>query len=617
MLKKIKSKFLIINIFDFLCLKKELILIKKSNYFKKILEKNDFNYYKLYNEINKIKSYYEKIDLLLYYSYFLKNYKNNKISEEKIKYFLFRFIRDLKSIYIEQRNEFTLECLNYLENCSNDIKIKCFNSKINFPEINNKINEIGIYLKFIENDKKKTNNTNFIKNIFEKIKNKNSVKKIFFRENLNLNEIEYENFYFDLCNYFPNANINIKIDYFNDMEYFQLLQKFNEIKIVFNNKIGEEKNKFNKILIEKKIENLILDFRKNEIEILEYFLNYNNNNIKELTLINFIYKEKKEYFFNLNKIEKFYIYQRFYDLHLFPILISTKIKTLKEIYFEKVKIREENLIEILNNNPLLEVFKFEKNYNIKFKKNLAECLNKLKYLKRLYTDHFDNPPKIININNKKIIKNDLTTINEFYLYLKSNSIIDLNLSDEGNVDLNILINNLPNLFNLSIENVNIYYDKNKNKKKIFNIYSLELNRTTNEFEFVEDLIQQNKLEEFCYDSIEINSYKKLINIIKNFKNLQKLRLIYNTFDKIDENDINLLLNEIKELKNLDELNFSVFRISEKINENIVNCIKELKNLNELNIKIENKSSEELKNDLEMKIKSINKKLIYKIKYLNE
>ena len=240
-------------------------------------------------------------------------------------------------------------------------------------------------------------------------------------------------------------------------------------------------------------------------------------------------------------------------------------------------------------------------------------MNKLKHLKRLFTDHFDNPPKI---KNKKIIKNDLITINEFYLHLKNISIIDLNLSDEGNINLNILINNLPNLFNLSIENVNIYYDKSKNKN-IFNFFSLELNRTTNEFDFVEDLITQNKLEEFCYDSIEIKSYKKLINIIKNFKNLQKLRLIYNTFEKIDENDINLLLNEIKELKNLDELNFSVFRISEKINENIVNCIKELKNLNELNIKIENKSSEELKNDLEMKIKSINNKLIYKINYLNE
>ena len=150
MLKKIKSKFLIINIFDFLCLKRELILIKKSNYYKKILEKNDLNYYKLFKEIKKINSYYEKIDLLLYYSYFAKKYK--KISEEKIKFFLFRFIRDLNSIYIEHRNEFTLECFKFLENCSNEIKIKVFNSKIFFPEINNKINEIGIYLKFIEND---------------------------------------------------------------------------------------------------------------------------------------------------------------------------------------------------------------------------------------------------------------------------------------------------------------------------------------------------------------------------------------------------------------------------------------------------------------------------------
>ena len=637
------------------------------------------------------------------------------ISNDVIMKYYFHFLLSQKRIYAEYNNIYFPVLLEYLNSkeYSGTLILKLEEPKLDLDkrpniEIKNQNFFLDIYfhMKWIDREKKE-NIIYFKKFLDEKIigeNTKNKVKKIIFLEDLNLNEEKYENFFFDELYEFPNALFNIQSNYFDDNTYWSQLDRFSQLKLIINeiikeNEIDDEiiNNNINKdinnisntktkdfenknIIIEKykdieyiskinnlnenilsirELNNFILDFRKNKINIASEFLNayfLEDKNLKnklptQLTLINFSYEKNKEYFseFN-NKVNNLTIIQRIYKYTPYPFYLSPNIQSLKVLKLERINILEENLVLIIKNNPLLEIFEIHKNYTgYIFGYNLAFALSNLNFLKSLMTESFwfkENIPNFIcdDLINKQE--------NEFYKFFKSKSLIDLRMDNETNISIKTLNENLPNLIHLSIENSNILREndnnntntiqinsdsnsiRNRYKKKLSeklnsrnnndnklnhsrndklfnNLRDLYLGGVKNIDEFIINMATINTLEDLSLDYFEPNFFNTLLKYGKNFTNLDALYI----YPKLDEKIIKSIdmINFVKDLhffQKITSLTICFFYINENLVNTLYDELIQLPLLYKLKIYVKN-SSEEEKELIKNKINGIKNKSLYK------
>ena len=511
-------------------------------------------------------------------------------------------------------------------------------------------------------------------------------------------------FFFDELYEFPNALFNIQSNYFDDNTYWSQLDRFSQLKLIINeiikeNEIDDEiiNNNINKdinnisntktkdfenknIIIEKykdieyiskinnlnenilsirELNNFILDFRKNKINIASEFLNayfLEDKNLKnklptQLTLINFSYEKNKKYFseFN-NKVNNLTIIQRIYKYTPYPFYLSPNIQSLKVLKLERINILEENLVLIIKNNPLLEIFEIHKNYTgYIFGYNLAFALSNLNFLKSLMTESFwfkENIPNFIcdDLINKQE--------NEFYKFFKSKSLIDLRMDNETNISIKTLNENLPNLIHLSIENSNILREndnnntntiqinsdsnsiRNRYKKKLSeklnsrnnndsklnhsrndklfnNLRDLYLGGVKNIDEFIINMATINTLEDLSLDYFEPNFFNTLLKYGKCFTNLDALYI----YPKLDEKIIKSIdmINFVKDLhffQKITSLTICFFYINENLVNTLYDELVQLPLLYKLKIYVKN-SSEEEKELIKNKINGIKNRSLYK------
>ena len=383
--------------------------------------------------------------------------------------------------------------------------------------------------------------------------------------------------------------------------------------------------------------------------------NLKNKLPTQLTLINFSYKKNKEYFSEINnKVNNLTIIQRIYKYTPYPFHLSSNIQSLKVLKLERINILEENLVLIIKNNPLLEIFEIHKNYTgYIFGYKLALALSNLNFLKSLMTESFWFKENIINFNCDDLIKKQE---NEFYKFFKSKSLIDLRMDNETNINILTLNENLPNLIYLSIENSNILTVLNNNtnnngmnsiqinnnnnsirnryKKKLseklnskntkesqFNIIEngklfnklrdLYLGGVKNIDEFIIYMSTNNKLENLSLDYFEPNFFNTLLKYGKYFTNLDTLYI----YPKLDEKIIKSIdmINLVKDLhffQKITTLTICFFYINENLINTLYNELIQLPLLYKLKIYVKN-SSEEEKEFIKNKINEIKIKSIYK------
>ena len=703
------------EILKFIPLKKFLQLFKYNKKYQKLFELEP-KIYELYNNIQKgfepFNENYQN-EMLSYIPHLTRIQKN--ISNDVIMKYYFHFLLSQKRIYAEYNNIYFPVLLEYLNSkeYSGTLILKLEEPKLDLDkrpniEIKNQNFFLDIYfhMKWIDREKKE-NIIYFKKFLDEKIigeNTKNKVNKIIFFEDLNLNEEKYENFFFDELYEFPNALFNIQSNYFDDNIYWSQLDRFSQLKLIINeiikeNDIDDEiiNNNINKdinnisntktkdfenknIIIEKykdieyiskinnlnenilsirELNNFILDFRKNKINIASEFLNayfLEDKNLKnklptQLTLINFSYEKNKEYFseFN-NKVNNLTIIQRIYKYTPYPFYLSPNIQSLKVLKLERINILEENLVLIIKNNPLLEIFEIHKNYTgYIFGYNLAFALSNLNFLKSLMTESFwfkENIPNFIcdDLINKQE--------NEFYKFFKSKSLIDLRMDNETNISIKTLNENLPNLIHLSIENSNILREndnnntntiqinsdsnsiRNRYKKKLSeklnsrnnndsklnhsrndklfnNLRDLYLGGVKNIDEFIINMATINTLEDLSLDYFEPNFFNTLLKYGKCFTNLDALYI----YPKLDEKIIKSIdmINFVKDLhffQKITSLTICFFYINENLVNTLYDELVQLPLLYKLKIYVKN-SSEEEKELIKNKINGIKNRSLYK------
>ena len=564
MLKLVKSSYVRLLIFDYITTKRILQIIKHSKEFLKIFEytKSHYKLYKLF--INEI-DLENDINITSYFNHY--TIKFPEIEKVNLKEFFFRCIRDLEKIPIFPRKEISIECLNYLyDNYFGKIIICLANPFKEVPLIKNNINEIRFLFERIDTETKNDYLPYIKTTLFDKIENKESVEKIKLFENLNLDKEDNEDLYYELMKVYPNATYNIESEFAPDIYYYSQIGKYNNFKLNIPILVDDEIETLNKILIGKNdLIDLTLNLKKNSIEYINDYLK--NNIVKYFCLINFLYEENKFYLEDLKHIEKLWIIQRFYKANKYSFNISPKLNTLKVFSCEKVFMSEKSFCIIINNNPLLETVKYDKNYSDveRFTIEAAKSLSNLKFLKNLTTDNFD--------------KNESES--KFYLNLKSKSIRNLDIFNEGFVNFQILDINIPNLEYLVLENIDLV-DYESNKVTFSNLTGVEMRRIKDK-NFFKELVRINNLEELSYSSIEKDNYIELTNIISQLKKLENLTIIPNFFSQIGENLIIDFINKIIDFPLLEDLCIGIPVLTEKIIDCVYNNVIKINKLYSLRI----------------------------------
>ena len=695
-MNNIKSFYLLKDeILKNISLKKYLLLFKYNRKYQHLLELNKSIYQLYINIQNDFDPYDENIksEMLSFIIHIVSVQKN--ISKDLILNYYFYFLLNQKNIYVEYDNINFELLLNYLntKKYNGTLIIKITEPKLNLdsrPDIKIKgeyfFLEINFDMKWIDREKKENIEyfKDFLNNKVIDDSTRNKVTKISFLEDINLNEEKYEDFFFEELYKFPNATFNIQSIYFDDNIYWSHLDRFSRLKFIINEKINIEnsindingkiisneiiddykqmeqmikiKNLNKTIKLIRELNNFILDFRKNKINIaLEFFQLYNskeNDNIKnkipsKLTLINFTYDKNKEYFSELNnKVIKLNIIQRIYKNTPYPFFISSKLQSLKVLKLERINILEENLVSIINNNILLEIFEVHKNYTgYIFGYNLANALSNLNYLKSLETEFFWYKEYIPNFNNDEFVYKQE---NEFFKFLKSKSLHYLNLVNETNIKIKTLNENLPNLISLSLENSNILNEEIKNniniksniddnKISIRNKYKKKLreklnvnNNNINEDnyilfkklrelslinvkdsdEFFNKIASINKIENLFLEYFDINFFDTFLKYGYLLTNLDTLYIYPDLNQKIIKSiEMIDLIKNIHYFEKITSLVLGFFYIKENLVDILYEELIKLPLLYKLKIYVKNSSDEE-KEMLQNKINAIINKRKY-------
>ena len=510
----------------------------------------------------------------------------------------------------------TKENLVKQNNVKQKIKINEANNKNNMNYINGtNLDKNSSKIIITDNNKCKGQKNDIDEN---SIINKNGIKSdnidiinginIFKNENESKNIIDENNI----------INENKIIDDFQDEEFITKVKRLN-----------------NNILSIRELKNFVLDFRKNKIGITDEFFSIYKDKEKaknkipsRLTLINFIYEKDKEYFGELNnQINALEVVQRIYRNTPYPFYISSNLQSLKVLKLERINILEDNLVTIINSNPLLEIFEIHKNYTgYVFGFNLALALSQLQYLRSLSTEFFWYKDYVPNFKTNDLVNRQE---HEFFKFLTSKSIKHLSLFNETNINIMTLNQNLPNLVSLSIESANIL-DENSNKNKetnSINSINIKINKedifkcknsgeitnkrfsirnqykkrksaplietnyqkdfnysegdqlfhklrdlsiilTKNSDEFFKRMAFFNKIENLCINDFEIDFFDTFVKYGYYFNNLDSLYVRPNFTDRIKSNESEKLVKNIHYFKKLTLLEIGFYCV----NENLVNLL---------------------------------------------
>ena len=510
----------------------------------------------------------------------------------------------------------TKENLVKQNNVKQKIKINEANNKNNMNYINGtNLDKNSSKIIITDNNKCKGQKNDIDEN---SIINKNGIKSdnldiinginIFKNENESKNIIDENNI----------INENKIIDDFQDEEFITKVKRLN-----------------NSILSIRELKNFVLDFRKNKIGITDEFFSIYKDKEKaknkipsRLTLINFIYEKDKEYFGELNnQINALEVVQRIYRNTPYPFHISSNLQSLKVLKLERINILEDNLVTIINSNPLLEIFEIHKNYTgYVFGFNLALALSQLQYLRSLSTEFFWYKDYVPNFKTNDLVNRQE---HEFFKFLTSKSIKHLSLFNETNINIMTLNQNLPNLVSLSIESANIL-DENSNKNKETNsnnsinikinkedifkcknsgeitnkrfsirnqykkrksaplietnyqkdfnysegdqlfhkLRDLSIILTKNSDEFFKRMAFFNKIENLCINDFEIDFFDTFVKYGYYFNNLDSLYVRPNFTDRIKSNESEKLVKNIHYFKKLTLLEIGFYCV----NENLVNLL---------------------------------------------
>ena len=510
----------------------------------------------------------------------------------------------------------TKENLVKQNNVKQKIKINEANNKNNMNYINGtNLDKNSSKIIITDNNKCKGQKNDIDEN---SIINKNGIKSdnldiinginIFKNENESKNIIDENNI----------INENKIIDDFQDEEFITKVKRLN-----------------NNILSIRELKNFVLDFRKNKIGITDEFFSIYKDKEKaknkipsRLTLINFIYEKDKEYFGELNnQINALEVVQRIYRNTPYPFHISSNLQSLKVLKLERINILEDNLVTIINSNPLLEIFEIHKNYTgYVFGFNLALALSQLQYLRSLSTEFFWYKDYVPNFKTNDLVNRQE---HEFFKFLTSKSIKHLSLFNETNINIMTLNQNLPNLVSLSIESANIL-DENSNKNKetnSINSINIKINKedifkcknsgeitnkrfsirnqykkrksaplietnyqkdfnysesdqlfhklrdlsiilTKNSDEFFKRMAFFNKIENLCINDFEIDFFDTFVKYGYYFNNLDSLYVRPNFTDRIKSNESEKLVKNIHYFKKLTLLEIGFYCV----NENLVNLL---------------------------------------------
>ena len=569
------------------------------------------------------------------------NYKNNIIINNNIiknnnninsisKYYKEKKLNKLKNIEEEKNKEIDTKInnLNNDKNITNNIILSDTNKNDfkdkNITNINNIINDKNTSKKIINNNGCQNNIKNF------NIKNDN------IKNNINKNE---EYFYIKKTS---NENkININQNKINIEE--------NKINIINDNKldIQDDENllkikRLNKnILSIRELNHFILDFRKNKISIADQFFKeyekktdeITNKIPSKLTLINFTYEKNKDYFSELNnKINTLIVVQRIYRNTPYPFFISQKLNSLIALKLERINILEDNLVSIINNNPYLEIFEIHKNYTgYVFGYNLALALSQLKNLKSLITEFFWYKEYVPNFKTNSIISSQE---NEFFKFLVSKSLKYLSLSNETNINIKTLNQNLPNLISLTMEYSNIIEENNngvnimnsntfkednlkKNRRrsakklrtplvlvnylkdfnyskkdKIFHkLRDLSIVKVDNCDEMFKKMAFFNKIENIYIDYYDKKFFETFVNYGHHLNNLDMLFISPDFGEKIKPSDSEKLVKKIHFFKKLTFFEIGFFTINEELINLLFNELTQLPLLQQLEIRVDMSSEE--------------------------
>jgi len=505
-----------------------------------------------------------------------------------------------------------------------------------------------------ENNKKKLKYNNIIKENDSGSKNNiNNANKIIINDNKKDEDQKIDKNENSIINKKDIISINndkLNLNNINGIDDILIINTKNENKNIINenNIINEDKfmedfqdeefitkvNRLNKnILSIRELNNFVLDFRKNKIAITDEFFSIYKNKKKtknkipsQLTLINFIYEKDKEYFGELNnQINSLEVVQRIYRNTPYPFYISSHLQSLKVLKLERINILEENLVTIVNCNPLLEIFEIHKNYTgYVFGYNLALALSQLKYLRSLATEFFWYKDYVPDFKTNELVNRQE---HEFFKFLTSKTIKHLSLFNETNINILTLNQNLPNLVSLSVESANILDDNsNKNKeinsinstnikkedtfkyknsgeitnkrfsirnqykkrmsaplietnyKKEFNysesdrlfhkLRDLSIILTKNSDEFFKRMAFFNKIENLCVNDFEMDFFDTFVKYGYYFNNLDSLYVRPNFTDRIKSNESEKLVKNIHYFKKLTLLEIGFYCV----NKNLVNLL---------------------------------------------
>ena len=683
MINNIRSSYLIKDkILDFLPINTILKIFKKGS--KKMLKSLELNpnIYELFYNINKdFESYDDYLDndmlsLIYHLSLLQKNIKLTIIKE-----YYFRYLREQENITVYYDNTYFKELLTFLQNrgFQNNLIIQINDLKIDLD----KYTDIDIYsslikiefvfnIKWVERDK--TCNLSYIKDFLSKkiigINSANCIKKIKFLEPINLNDETHLQFYNYLLLAFPNCEFNIQCNYITEPTYWSELAKFHQLKIILGNISKNDENnesigknysyvpytnlqisQINKNISSiNNLHDLYINYNKKNINLTDKYIN--DNNIfkpEKIVFEDFEYDYKKKYFGELNGIIELILIQKIFKNTNFPIYISDKLQSLLVLQLEKINILEDHLVNIIKNNPLLEIFEIKKNFSgYVYDKKLANALNNLKYLKILSTHFFWYK---INLRSKELFKDFHIQENQFFKYLKSDSIKYLNISNESNINIHTIEINLPNLIRLSIEVANlITYDiknekidlnfiKNKNKysnksnmKNIIynkdnvineenssfkNLRFLNLLKVLNFGSFLKNIVGLKNLENLSLIFFDKKLFEIFIKESKNMDNINCLTIIPDFGEKLTSRQSEPFIKNIHNFKNITKIELGIHTMDDYLINLLYNELYKLKELRQIKIIIEiifekyKQFLEEKMNHLKNEKDLLDLKIIYK------
>jgi len=597
-LLKIKSPYVLHELFSFISEKKKYKVIKYNTFLNKKLELSVFDY-KFFFLQTKIKKYNYN-----YINFFWIQFKNDfkELFEKKETFYeVFLNVLANKKDFILKLNDINFNSMikNSYFNKNIRIEIEGLNT-ITFEDMkislikNNKftdkaINTIKEIFSLFAKNGKITKDESFI---FMNMINKENDDQIYnlFYDNINEDEnILFEGFlkfYFDLFIIKPNIiwdnlyslgyNQCLEKNNIIDLNYLDThLNEYEHINPILSNFLKVTNKKIFHLCIIEKINHIFIDFL-NQKKIFQNLkqIEINISNLEMLIKFNIFCINVVKLYFYIDENESF-LFKNYNNNHNTIIFNNENIEDNNQVIINNENIEINNQV-IINNENIEEN---NQNNNENFEVNNQNNDENFEEYNQNYETFQENNNDILinknfeennNIFNYKTISNIFPNI----LYLK---LILLN----NNINLMNLIRNLEDLKLQTLEIVENYVNLNfkiESKKKINlnNVKKLKINMNYNTFFKFINIIQFPNL-----DNYQINLYIENINEI-NEKNISEFEIFNSDFDSINIFLIQLLTNKTKfSFKKLINLPFTLKKIHYlKINVGIYSFIynkKKLKN----------------------------------------